>query len=289
MKKLHLLIYIMCTCALTACKDDFDELTDSSQRRITFTITLEHFFDNVLVAQGDNYSMRAPATLDANHQLRITAYCYDAQEQLQQRLTTLSSNMQTENVTFRHLDKNTTYLFVFVADVVKSDPYVNYYETWFQLDTRQWSSFYMFSDSRSTMPQHDAVQTARLLAAPANQEVTVQLEPLTYNGYVVLDNANKTDRLTGYAGYVNAFMLKTKSWQRRTSVAYEFKYYNPLEHSIAMPLNLSYADSVVYVKVKRTSLAGSDSILVNRSNSDRRPFVLTIDCESMQMEDCKFY
>lgn len=279
----------MCTIVLTACQDDFDELADSSQRRISFTIDTTHFFDSVLVAQGNTYVLGTPSTLDADHQLRITAYCYDQQEKLQQSQTTLSDNMQAASIAFRHLDKDTQYRFVFVADVVKSDPYVDYYESWYQLNTRQWSTFYLFSDSRNATPQLDVVQTATLTAKPANQTLPVTLQLLTINGYVVLDNANTADRLTGYASYVNAFMLKTKAWQRRTSLAYEFSYYSPLEHSITMPLSLCYADSIINLKVRRTSIAGTDSIVSNIANNGRRPFVATIDCESMTLKECKFY
>ena len=279
----------MCAYVLTACESDFDEFADSVQRRITLNVDPSHLFDSLLVKQGSAYALGAPAQLDADYRLRITAYCYDAQEQLQQSQTLLSSDLKPAAVTFRHIDKDVEYRFVVVADVVKSDPYVDYYESWFQLDTRQWSTFYLFSDSRNVTPQYDAMMTATVTAKPQNQEVSLPLMPLTYNGYLVLDNANMTDRLTGYAGYTNIFLLKTKAWQRRTSVAYDFAYYRPTESQIVMPLNLCYADSVVYLKVKSTTLAGNDSVLVNIPNARRRPFVATVDCERMTLRECKFY
>lgn len=288
MKYLHL-IMLACACAMGSCQKDFDELEDSVQRRISFRIDPSHLFDRVLVAHGGSYAFDAPAMLDAGYQVRLTAYCYDPQELLVQSQTTVSSSLQPADVTFRHLDKDVAYRFVFVADVVKSDPYVDYYEQWFQLDTRQWSTFYLFSDSRSERPQHDVLLTATLTAQPQNQEQSVALEHITYNGYLVLEHANATDRLTGYAGYVNAFVLKTRTWKTRTGLAYDFAYHNPTQSSIVLPVNLCLADSVLNMKVKATSLSGTDSVVAVIPNSERRPFVATIDCESVTLKECKFY
>jgi hypothetical protein len=157
------------------------------------------------------------------------------------------------------------------------------------METRSLKDFYLFSDSRHEEPQDDVVHIAMLTAKPANQSIDVELEPLTYNGYCVLTNTNKSDRLLGYAGYVNAFRLASRSWWRRASVAYEFNYYQPTASTITMPLNLCYADSVVYLKVKSTTLTGSDSILVDIPNTERRPFVVTVDCETMTLKDQVFY
>ena len=288
--KRHLLYILLCATALTACQDDFDELEDSVQRRITFTFDTTHLFDDVLIGQQGSYILGAPATLDADHLLRITAYCYNPNDSLLQQQTLLCRDMKaTSQAIFRHLDKSVDYRFVFVADVVKQDPYVDYYESWYQMNTRRFDTFYFFSDSRNEQPQHDMVHTAMVTTKPANQCVGVELKPLTYNGYCILQNANKSDRLTGFVGYVESFVLSTRSWKQRTSVAYNFSYYQPTETSITIPLNLSYADSVIYAKVKSTTLAGTDSIIVNIRNMERHPFALTIDCETMTLKDKKFY
>lgn len=287
MKRLN--IILLFSIALASCQKDFNELTDSNQRQITFTFELSHLFDEVLVEHSGTYSLGSNYNLDGNHLLRVTSYCYDSSDSLLQSHTLLCTDLIAANQSFRHLDKNISYHFVFVADVVKSDPDVDYYETWYQMDTRNYQRFYFFSDSRSKQAEYDVMQFASLIAQPENQSLNISFEPMTYNGYFLLTNANKSDRITGFAGYVNAFQMSSKSWQRRTSLAYEFTHYRPSAQTLTQPLNFCYADSVVYVKVRSTTLTGTDSVIVNVPNVERRPFVLTIDCESMQMTDCKFY
>lgn len=289
MRKLFIL-YIMCFYLLVACQNDFDEQKDSSMRHITFTLDASHIFDSILDnPSANNFTYGIPATLDDDKRLRITAYCYDQNDSLLQRQTITGTELSITSLTFRHLNKDIDYNFVFIADVVKYDPYVDYYETWYQMDTHNWKRFYLFSDSRNERPQQDVMFTKQLKAKPFNQNIEVQLDQLTYNGYCVFTNTEKVDRLTGYAGYVNAFRLSTKSWIRRTSFFYEFSYYQPTETSIILPLNLSYADSVIYVKAKSTTLSGTDSVIVNIPNTRRCPFVVTIDCETSKLEDYKFY
>ncbi len=289
MKRLYIL-YVICFCCMVACKDDFDEIEDSNMRQISFMLDTSHIFDSVLVKQsGDMFAYGAPAMLDTDCRLRVTAYCYDWNDSLLQRQTMLENSLLMESLTFRHLDKEKDYHFVFVADVVKYDPYVDYYETWYQMDTRNRQNFYMFSDSRNEHPLQDVVYMGQYTSKPSNQDVDVRMTPLTYNGYCVFINTEKVDRLTGYAVYVNSFRLSSKAWLTRASLAYEYSYYRPTETSITLPLNLSYADSVVYVKAKSTTLAGTDSLVVNIPNRARRPFVLTIDCETSQLKEYKFY
>ena len=290
MKKLYVFIYIVCFCCLTACQDDFDEMNDSPIRHVTFTLDVSHLFDSILVKQsGDQFVYGIPAVLDEDSRLRVTAFCYDQQDSLLQRQMTLVNELSTTSITFRHVNKDINYRFVFLADIVKYDPNVDYYETWYQMDTRSRNRFYLFSDSRNEHPQQDVMYSAQIMANPSNQNIDVMLSRLTYNGYCVFVNTDKVDRLTGYASYVNSFRLSTKSWLRRASLAYEYSYYRPTEASITFPLNLTYADSIIHVKAKNTTLAGTDSVIVNIPNKNRRPFVVTIDCETSQLKECKFY
>ena len=290
MKKLYVFIYTICFFCLTACQDDFDEMNDSPIRHVTFTLDVSNLFDSILVMQSEKqFVYGIPAVLDADNRLRVTAFCYDRRDSLLQRQMTLVNELSTTSITFRHINKDVDYRFVFIADIVKYDPNVEYYETWYQMDARSWNRFYFFSDSRSEHPQQDVMYSAQIMVKPSNQTVDVMLSPLTYNGYCVFVNTEKVDRLTGFASYVNSFRLSTKSWLRRASLAYEYSYYRPKEASIIFPMNLTYADSIIYVKAKNTTLFGTDSVIVNIPNKNRRPFVVTIDCETTQLKECKFY
>ncbi|MBO4906584.1 MAG: hypothetical protein J5486_06065 [Bacteroidaceae bacterium] len=284
-----LYIALLSACILTSCKEDFDELQDSDLRSITFTLDASHMFDNVLLQQQGSFAIGYRPVLDKNQRLRITAYCYDNNDSLLQRNTILINELSSDiSHTFRHLDKDATYHFVYLADVVEYDPDLDYLETWYQLTYHKWQDFHIASDNRHEMPQADVLYMSEATAQPSNQSIALTLSPLSYNGYYVLTNGNKFDRLSGYVGYTNSFKMSTKSWQRRTSLAYEFSYYKPDKETIIQPLNLCYADSVITMKLKATSLQGSDSVMVDIPNANRRPFVLSIDCETLT-PDCKFY
>ena len=282
-------ILLLLAFGFASCQKDFNELTDSNLRKITFTFDPAHIFDDVLVEHSGTYSLGAKSILDGNYLLRITSFCYDTSDSLLQSHTLLCRDLSVATQSFTHLDKEINYHFVFVVDVVKSDLNVDYYETWYQMDTGSYQRFYFFSDNRNAKAEFDVMYTATLYAHPENQSIGVPLESMTYNGYCLLTNANKSDRITGYAAYVNDFLLSSRSWRRRASLGYEFTHYRPQTPTLIQPLSLCYADSIISVQVCSTTLAGTDTLKVNVPNMNRQPFVLTIDCDDMQKEGCKFY
>ena len=283
------ILALMLICTATACQDDFDELEDTNQRHIVFTFNTDSLFAEILYAEGENFYLKALDKLPSDYRLRITAYCYDSKDALYYTETIISHEKKCmQQMKIRHLKKNVTYRFVFVADVVKYDPYVDYYETWFQLNTDYWSDFYIYSDQRNEDAEKNIMGTATMQLKPNNQSCCVAFYPITYNGFCVFDNLENVDRLSGHVLYNFSFWLRTLNWWWRSSLAYEFDYRNP-QGNIVKPISLSHSDSIIPVMLRSMTIDGVDSLQIDIPNSGRRPFVATFNCETMELDTCLFY
>jgi hypothetical protein len=130
--------------------------------------------------------------------------------------------------------------------------------------------------------------TCTILLEPDNQETDITFQPISYNGYCIFKQLKNIDRLTGYIAYCVSFNLKTLTYIQRSSLANELDYRNP-EENIVKPVTLCKADSMLTFQLYTDKLADKDSLYINISNPDRRPFVATFDCEKLELESCIFY
>lgn len=279
----------MCALCFVACQDDFDELNDTQQRHITFTFNTDELFANVLKDSGSDYIISFTKDIATDYRLRISLYCYDSSDSLIYKQTLLSTTLTGQSIKVRHLQLNNTYSFAFVADIVKYDPYVSYYETWYQSGTGYLPHSYIYADERDDNAEWNSMACAELTATPENQNVKVKLTSITYNGFCVFNQLDDIDRLSGYVMYTSFFYLKTKSWQKRNSIYYSFDERNPQGTSLIKPVSLCYADSIITVKLRTFGLSGADSTIIDIPNYNRRPFVATFNCATLSLDDCKFY
>lgn len=287
MKKL---LYFLCMCGIFACQEDFDELKDTQQRHVLFTFHVEELFSKVLVANGDTYQLGEVCELPADYRMRITVYGYDHFDSLIYEKTVLSDYSKSLVLKVRHLQADQTYHFAFVADVVKYDHYVDYFETWFLLGTKYWPDAYIYADERNENALCNSMAFSEMLITPNNQQVKVVFKPITYNGFCVFNGLNSIDRLSGYVMYCSKFLLKNRTWQRRNSLSYKFDEHNLQESgSFIMPVSLCDADSVVTVKMRTLTLSGADSTIIDIPNKGRRPFVATFNCTTLELDNCNYY
>lgn len=288
-RMIYYIFVLMLICTATACQDDFDELEDTNQRHVVFTFNTDSLFADILYAEGGNFYLKAMDKLPSDYRLRITAYCYDSKDSLYytEKIIT-NEKVCMQQMKIRHLQKNETYRFVFVADVVKYDPYVDYYETWFQLNTDYWSDFYIYSDQRNEDAEKNIMGTATMQLKPNNQSCEILFVPITYNGFCVYDNLENVDRLSGAVRYNFSFWLKTLKWWWSDLLAYEFDYRNP-QGRIVKPISLSHSDSIISVMLRSMRIEGVDSLQIDIPNSGRRPFVAAFNCERMELDTCLFY
>lgn len=283
------IIYVvvsLCTCV--SCHPDFDEVKDTDQRYITFTFNTDELYSKVIDNNGV-YLTDEGLEISSDYRIRITAYCYDMEDSLLFTDMFLSSQYDLKDIKIRHLHKDEAYRFVFLADIVKHDAYVNYYETWYQLGVRNWSDFYIYADFRYDDAINNVLGLCTFIQQAENQVIDVDISSISYNGYIIFDNLHKVDRLDGYVLYCSSFNLKFMEWERLSSMAYEFDYYNEEVERIIKPVSLNIADSLILAQIRRITLKGNDTLDVRVYNKKRQPFILTIDCDNLKMVDCKFY
>lgn len=286
MKKLLYIIYVL---GLIACQEDFDEINDTQQRHVTFSFNAEELFSKVLTVNGGTYRIGEVNNWPADYRMRITIYGYDHLDSLVYTKTMITEHSTGQAFKVRHLLSNNTYRFVFIADVVKYDSYVDYFETWFQLGTTYWPKAYIYSDERNTDAVCNSMGFAEVKIIPGNQDTEVTFKPITYNGFCIFHDLNSIDRLSGYVMYCSNFNLKNRAWQKRNSLTYKFDERNVQKNRFVMPVSLCDADSVITVKIRTFTLSGADSTIIDIPNKERRPFVATFNCTTLTLDDCKYY
>lgn len=290
MRSIYKIILLSCVWGtlLISCKKDFNEIEDSDQRHIIFTFNTDSLFANLLCYDGDYYIIPKVINLPSNYRIRITAYCFDQDDILfhsEQIFTDLHADQQLK---IRHLNKNHTYRIAFIADIVKYNSSIDFYETWYQLGTSSWSTIYLYADDRNDNAIYDVVGLATSLVQPSNQKEEVYFLPVTYNGFYQFTNFNTIDRLEGSIQSSISFVISTLEKKSNSSLPYQFDYRNPQEN-INIPVSLSYADSLVLLQLITTSLLSIDTTNITISNLQRRPFVATIDCQKRELHSCIFY
>lgn len=282
------IVLLLMTIALAGCQQDFNELRDSAQRQIVFTFTTDSLFSRTLLYDGSKYYLPEIDALPSDCRLRITGYCYDGSDRLVSSDRFVTTYPCERQMLLRHLHKDSTYHFAFVADVVKYDPQEVFYETWIQLGTERMSTFYFYSDKRYDDALYNVAGVVMRDLQAANQTETVSFKPLTYNCYIVLKNAENFDRIWGDIMYVNAFDLVNFDFLHFATMAYTFDYRTP-KADIVMPLSLCIADDAILPEIRTNSIAGKDTSIISIRNLQHRPFVATFDCATHEQESCIFY
>lgn len=285
--KTRILLIVLLALLASACQRDFDEVKDTEQRHILFHFNTDSLFTTTLF-DDNGYGFHTVDTIPADSRLRIMAYCYDEQNDLVCSERIVTTSLTNQYLKIRHLLQGQTYRFVFVADIVTYDPYVDYYETWFQLGTHSWKEFYIHSDTRKTDAIYNVLGDETILLQPENQEHEVFFHPISYNGYCIFNRLDSVDRLSGYLSYCASFRLRTMKYIEITSLANEFDYHAP-SSQIIRPMTYSFADSIMTFKLRVNTVSGIDSAFVKIRNPKRQPFVATFDCSKPALDTCVFY
>lgn len=286
MKKLNLLLII--TALLTAgCNDNFDEWNDTSQRYITFTFDSIPLSTSVLSYTNGEFRLQNSFNLDTDYLYRVVCYCYDSEGNLIDTQTKLSSQIDDTKITIKHLYKDEKYKFLFTADVVKYDQFVDYYETWFQLKTKNIDDFYIFSKERSNIPEHNIMYTASVYTSPNNSTQAVKFKQITYNGYCVFTNLENINKLSGWANYYESYYIKDFKGINRSYNLYE--YFTNEEKHIVLPLTLSPVDDTIKIQMCRFTNLTKDTVTYNVNNYEHRPFVVKFDCSAQKLVEYVHY
>lgn len=282
MKKLNLL-FIITALLSVGCNDNFDEWDDTSQRYITFTFDSVHLATSVLSYTNGEFQLQNKFNLDTDYLYRIVCYCYDSEGNLIDTQTKLSPQIEDTKISIKHLYKDEKYKFLFTADVVKYDQFVNYYETWFQLKTKSIDDFYIFSNERSNIPEHNIMYTASVYTSPNNSTQAVKFKQITYNGYCVFTNYGDNYLLEVYARHYESYYIKNLNGIKQRD--YKYELHIKVENEIALPITLCAADDTIEI----TAFTANEGGFYEIFNKEHRPFLLKIDCSALKLVEYIHY
>ena len=215
------LLPIIAILLLAACQKDFDELNDSRQRWVEFSFDPSEYLSNILVATDQGYELGAN-DLDPGYMFRIEGYCYDSEDLLVDKIHTFGDSKHDMTLKFNHLNCDSLYRFLFIADVVEYNSEVDYFEIWYQLMTNNFETFYLAAFDRSDQATRNLLLDASMYAQPSNQTLAVQMQPLSFNGYCIFTNLEDIDGLIVTAIHVQTFYYH--SLKGKNSAANEYTF-----------------------------------------------------------------
>lgn len=282
-------IYILvAVTTLVACKDNFDELHDTDQRYITFEVTTEDFFDDFFnLPQAGETPDNSKYVLDLDYRIRLSCYCYDNNDSLVSKSSLLVNDVDKGFLNITHLTKDTVYRFYIFADVAKNDKALEYYESWFHLETSSIDSFYLLNLQTNGDPHHNILKLATITAVPENNIIPVKLEPISVNSYCIFTNVSDTEWISGEITYSSSFYVKSLSTRSRES--HKFSHINDGQNKIIISITYPSIQDTVNIQIKRTLLNNVEEMEIPIINYDNKPFVTEIDCKSLNLTSCEFY
>lgn len=286
----YLLIIIISLPVLLSCQKDFDEVLDTDHKHINFTFNSSRMLDDILY-QEPSFHLGHVSTIHPDYRLRITAYCYDFNDSLVCSNTIIGESAQLLSLKVRHLIEDNVYRFVFLADVVKYDPYIDFYEVWYQLGISSFSGMYIYSDYRENNPELNQLGYSFLEIIPDNQDVCVDFDSIVYNGYCVFRDFGNVESISGYISYTSRLRLDSMLPEKVSNLhtTFEFDKDALSTSSIIIPVTLCCADSIISVKLRRKLEFATDSVIAIIPNPGRDNFVATFSCSSLTLDDFKLY
>ena len=281
------LLPILAICLLTACQKDFDELNDTRQRWVEFSFDPSEYFSDILVATEHGYELGASTALDPNYKLRIVGYCYDADSVLIAKNTVFGDMQQMLTMEFKHLDKDCQYHFLFLSDIVQFYSDTDYYEIWYQLLTRNLGNMYVMSQKREKKPAYNVLLKALIDITPSNQTMAVPLSPITFNGYCAFTNHDGISASNLVSAYHESFFIRNMEGRDRPFHAHVNM--GEVGNTAIIGITASYADKSVDVRITNNAGGLNTATTLTIQNPERRPFVATIDYNTLQLTKLELY
>ena len=286
---LHIIIVCSGLSLFVGCERDFDELNDTNQRHIEFNFNTDYLFSEILHYDGESYYLDGVDELPEGHVIRVTSYCYDESDSLVSKSVQMADLNSYSSVKFKHLDKDSSYNFIFIADVVKVDAYVGFYEVWYQMSSKSLNDFYIYSDYRSDSFVENIIGSATFINMnPHNQTYTVDFIPLAYNGYCVFKNLEDVSLLTCVFYDTLSYTFYNMETIKRASLGYQFEFSQFDSDQIIVPLTFSTVDDAISIRVNTIVKQEGSTNNVRFETPNHRPFIIEIDCKTLTLEKVTF-
>ena len=287
MTRPSLLLIFLLALALQACERNFDELQDSDQRHIDFRISVDDLFSDVLICTDGQYALMQSKTIGAEEQLRVSVYCYDEAGNLVVSSSVLRDDLTTVSTRVKHLCKNQTYHFVFLADIVRRDEALGYIENWYHLQTTDHSLSYLLCNDFQKSAADNVIRHFAANLTPANQSVEVRLQPVTRNGFLVLTHTDDIFQFDVSFSLSKSLTLKDMLTRKRESVVMRTTF--PDGADVVVPFTATLADDAIPVNIEiMTNNSSELSSLIIENEADR-PVVIVYDCNKKQITDKRVY
>ena len=267
--------------ALVGCKDNFNELTDTDHRYIRFEFDSSDYFSNLLLEDGKGgFVMGMPFELSSTELLRISAYCYDtADNTLVAQKEIISSDGKNLTLEFQHLLKNKQYRFVFFADIVERDPYLEYMELWYQLQVKNYDTFCLLRNSISSRTQRNVLLYNEVILSPNNKVEKIDMSMMTYNGYIHLSNAYDFTDLSVCINLVS--QIYTHIYNRLYDYGvYEFNR-NNFDFARPIPITCVNNKEDLRLEISYQESTGDKRIKEFLVPMTDKPFILQVDCKNL--------
>lgn len=273
MKKLLLIILLLC---LVSCQKNFNKLTDTDQRSITFRFNPNDYFAHILLHDNGEYHLCTSIDLDEGYNLQITGYCYDTEGMLVAKQQVFGDLEHDLTLLFKHLYRNQQYHFLFMADIVENDSDLYYYEIWFQMHTNELSGFYTTSFESRVDKRYNVLLSANMDVTPDNNTMTVDMNPIAYNGYFVFKNLDESI-WSGTIMFYNRMLVVGCKGVDRTEHMIKFPQN---QSSFIITHNAHNGDNFFTFNIKKTEEDIVHNYNIRVIDKEHRPFVATIDFAS---------
>lgn len=273
--------------SLAACKKDFDETEDSTQRSVTFVFDSDQLFSDLLSRLGDSYSKGKPADLPTDRQLRLACYCYDGNSELIAHKTIIAPISNSTSITLRHLQKDIGYQFVLLADVVTASSMIGYEEQWYQMSTHRYDTFYLLTNGLSDDTENNVVRIASFQVKPDNQTIQVESKTMTVNGFLRFTNTSDIVLLRATVTHSNSVSIERLATKGKDLQHFSIDFPGGID--VYFPVTATSADTTILSSVSITTPQGEETTNVTIDNMLQRPFVATFDCATQKITNCQYY
>lgn len=285
MKKIFTILVLL---LFFSCEADFNEINDSNQRHVTLSFDTKEYFDNILVADGDDYIIGNFTDIDGNWRVRYIVYCYDEKGVLIEKKEMLSKCGDSCSITIRHLYKEKTYKFVIVSDVVELYTDNEYNEVWLHLNNNLLSTLRISSFMQDPNPGRNIVKNQIIDINPSNQTISVTPSDVTLNGYIEFINLQNIDKIKGWIRKYSSLVISKHSGINIATLN-NYLYYPELDNPYVLPVTCLDVDNDLLFSIKKTALGDNDSVGLSINVSNHRPFVAHVDCNTLKLSNITYY
>ena len=180
------------------------------------------------------------------------------------------------------------YHFIFFADIVEYENDIDFIEHWFHISYQQINRFYIKLigmgngfDFDEQLWHFDTLMTVE------NRTYSIPLKLITHNGYVTFVETDDLEGLVVTVTCHTSLTVSPLSGKILDAEGYELS--TPAAYKQWSGFVVPNIDSVINLAVVFPTEDGSDTIKRIIPNPDTRPFTVSFNCKTKEIEEYDFY